>query len=252
MGLSDFIERMPTGNELNGRLGEWLAKHYGKIMTETLVMHDILIDGAGGYTSQIDLLMIGAKGLYIIEVKMFAKAKIYGDGNCFKWYYYSHGKKYEIYSPLKQNKKHIEYLKNFLKDFGDVPCFSIITIICDDFKVTNINQSDTIDTVVCNSLPAMKRAMRLIGKDRPDIFDKAKRRAIFDYIESNQHKGKEARLQHKQNVIAYKENLERIKGKKTCPYCKMPLVLRNGKYGEFYGCSNYPKCNYTLSKEQKR
>jgi 5-methylcytosine-specific restriction endonuclease McrA len=31
----------------------------------------------------------------------------------------------------------------------------------------------------------------------------------------------------------------------TCARCGAPLVLRKGKNGEFYGCSNYPKCKYT-------
>ena len=31
-----------------------------------------------------------------------------------------------------------------------------------------------------------------------------------------------------------------------CPDCGVPMVLRNGKRGEFYGCSNYPNCQKTL------
>ncbi|MBR7181979.1 MAG: topoisomerase DNA-binding C4 zinc finger domain-containing protein, partial [Clostridia bacterium] len=30
-----------------------------------------------------------------------------------------------------------------------------------------------------------------------------------------------------------------------CPRCGKPLVLRNGSYGEFYGCTGYPKCRFT-------
>jgi restriction system protein len=30
-----------------------------------------------------------------------------------------------------------------------------------------------------------------------------------------------------------------------CPRCGGALVKREGKYGEFMGCSNYPKCKYT-------
>lgn len=30
-----------------------------------------------------------------------------------------------------------------------------------------------------------------------------------------------------------------------CPECGGDLVLRNGKYGPFYGCSNFPDCRYT-------
>ena len=31
---------------------------------------------------------------------------------------------------------------------------------------------------------------------------------------------------------------------RECPICHSPLVYRKGKYGEFIGCSNYPKCTY--------
>ena len=34
----------------------------------------------------------------------------------------------------------------------------------------------------------------------------------------------------------------------TCACCGATLVLRRGKNGEFYGCSNFPKCRYTKSK----
>ena len=135
MGLLDFLKKIPTANELTGGFGEWLTKVYSKSMTDALVLHDILIDGADGYTSQIDLILIENKGVFVIEVKTFADAKIYGNTKKTNWYYYKGGKKYEIYSPLKQNKKHVDYLKDFLKDFGDVPVFSIITMICEDFKI---------------------------------------------------------------------------------------------------------------------
>ena len=38
-----------------------------------------------------------------------------------------------------------------------------------------------------------------------------------------------------------------------CPNCKIGnLVMRKGKYGPFYGCSQYPKCAYVERiKEQK-
>ena len=30
-----------------------------------------------------------------------------------------------------------------------------------------------------------------------------------------------------------------------CPNCDVNLVIRKGRYGDFYGCPNYPKCKYT-------
>lgn len=43
----------------------------------------------------------------------------------------------------------------------------------------------------------------------------------------------------KKDKEASKENF------KICPCCGGNLVKRNGKFGSFYGCSNYPKCDYT-------
>ena len=34
----------------------------------------------------------------------------------------------------------------------------------------------------------------------------------------------------------------------TLPLCSSKLILRKGKYGEFYGCSNYPDCKFMLPK----
>ena len=34
-----------------------------------------------------------------------------------------------------------------------------------------------------------------------------------------------------------------------CPFCGGELTLRNGKYGRFWGCSNYPKCKFTRPEE---
>ena len=226
-------------------MGEWLAKVYLKTLPGALVLHDVLIDGNDGFTSQIDLVLIGNKGVYVVEMKMFDDAKIYGDTLKTKWNYYKHGKKYEIYSPLKQNQKHIQYLKNLLNDFGDIPVFSIITMICDDFKIRGENGENTI---ICNSLPAMERAIYKIAEGKPEVLDDIKKQEIYDYIKTNQHIGREARQDHTQRVKAYKENLEEMEKKKICPYCKVELVLRSGKNGEFYGCRNFPKCRYTLKK----
>ena len=36
--------------------------------------------------------------------------------------------------------------------------------------------------------------------------------------------------------------------KYKCPRCGSKLVKRHGPFGDFIGCSSYPKCNYTRSK----
>lgn len=48
-----------------------------------------------------------------------------------------------------------------------------------------------------------------------------------------------------------KESAEPIVTDKICELCGSPLVLRSGRYGSFYACSRFPKCNYTLAKDEK-
>lgn len=35
-----------------------------------------------------------------------------------------------------------------------------------------------------------------------------------------------------------------------CPECKKPLLKRNGRFGEFIGCSGFPKCRFTCSVDE--
>ena len=50
--------------------------------------------------------------------------------------------------------------------------------------------------------------------------------------------------------ISTKEHVENIRVQQwnvehgICPRCGGKLVLRNGKYEEFWGCSNYPRCEF--------
>ena len=121
-------------------------------------------------------------------------------------------------------------------------------MICDDFKISGENDENTM---ICNSLPAMERGIYKLADNKPDIFDDARKKEIFDYIKNNQHLGREERAEHKQNVIAYKEKFKEAQRQRICPYCKSELVLRSGKNGKFYGCNNFPKCRYTMKYEEQ-
>jgi len=53
-------------------------------------------------------------------------------------------------------------------------------------------------------------------------------------------------LEKKYQDVSKKEFTEKPT-KKTCPKCGAPLVMRLGKFGQFYACSQFPKCKYTES-----
>lgn len=52
-----------------------------------------------------------------------------------------------------------------------------------------------------------------------------------------------------------KENMEKILPEETgeaCPQCGSPMVHRNGRYGPFEACSNFPKCKYIKPNEMSK
>jgi DNA topoisomerase-1 len=59
----------------------------------------------------------------------------------------------------------------------------------------------------------------------------------------------------KESIAKNKEKKKDINGKigRKCPKCGSDLLLRKSFYGEFIGCSNYPKCRYTekIKKEKE-
>ena len=56
----------------------------------------------------------------------------------------------------------------------------------------------------------------------------------------------EQNLQKKYEEVSKKDITEKPT-KKICPKCKAPLLIRIGRYGEFYSCSKFPECKYTES-----
>jgi DNA topoisomerase-1 len=47
-----------------------------------------------------------------------------------------------------------------------------------------------------------------------------------------------------------KKKAEPQKTDKKCEICGAELVIRNGRYGSFYACSNFPSCHYTKPIEE--
>ena len=70
---------------------------------------------------------------------------------------------------------------------------------------------------------------------------------VLEQLEAKIDHNEEDRSLHIQNVQQLKERRDRNVASGICPLCGGNLVIRNGRYGKFYGCSNYPRCRYTLN-----
>ena len=56
----------------------------------------------------------------------------------------------------------------------------------------------------------------------------------------------EKNLEEKYEKVSKKDITDKPTEKK-CPKCGAPLIIKLGKFGRFYACSNFPKCKYTES-----
>lgn len=63
----------------------------------------------------------------------------------------------------------------------------------------------------------------------------------YYFVNDNNIIDKNIKKEHIKNI---KKNII-DKDPNKCPKCGGQLIERNGKYGKFIGCSNYPRCKFT-------
>lgn len=112
---------------------------------ESQMFRNVYIPTKNRKTSEIDLLIVSKKGIFVFEIKNYG-GNIYGDANLSKWVQYIGHQKNYFYSPLLQNKKHAKYLKAFLaKNKIEVPIIPLVTTIArGTWKVKNLKADDYI------------------------------------------------------------------------------------------------------------
>ena len=103
------------------------------------IYHDLIIKKDNDEFSQIDLVLVTSEGIIVFEVKDYS-GWIFGSGNNTNWtQVLSYGKrKYKFYNPIKQNNNHITELRKTLKQFEDIPFFSVI-VFFGDCELKEIN-----------------------------------------------------------------------------------------------------------------
>jgi topoisomerase IA-like protein len=102
---------------------------------------------------------------------------------------------------------------------------------------------------VDRSLPVMywRQVVPYIRRYKEPVMFESYAEEIYNTLLAANVEDKGARRQHVQSVKQNKQRRDNAVSSGRCPKCGGKLVLREGRYGRFYGCSNYPKCNYTLN-----
>ncbi len=206
------------------------------------VYNDILIRN-GNYTTQVDHVIISRYGVFVIETKNI-HGKVYGTGKSEYWSQYlpdqgykryGFTQKHKVRNPLWQNAGHIRSLRRSV--FGDdVPIYGIVVF------PTETDLNINVDQPVLNMwdvIPYIK-TIRNVVLSEEQMEDYCQRLLKVSSREESD------RERHLANIAMNKVRRDERLAAGLCPLCGSKLVLRNGKYGEFWGCSGYPRCTYIL------
>ena len=127
-GLLDTLLDSIFDNEWVGRKGEKLTerelnlvKFFGR---DGKILRNVYLPKTNGETSEIDVVFITQKGIFVIESKNYS-GWVFGDEKSAKWTAMLPNRaKNSFYNPIMQNRTHVKWLKQYLNDA--TPLFSLI------------------------------------------------------------------------------------------------------------------------------
>lgn len=199
---------------------------------EYKVLHDCILPTATG-TTQIDHIVVSPYGIFVIETKNY-KGWIYGTEHSAKWTQNIYGKKNTFMNPIHQNYAHVKAIEAQLSGMTSIPIVPIVAFSGEaDLKV------DTKSAVVYFS-----RLTKTILQYKEKKGDLSEVDRVCDQLSHAKIRSKGIKREHiagVKNKVALEKNTV---ASGHCPRCGAALILKNGKYGSFTGCSNYPKCRY--------
>ncbi len=134
--LLKTVTSLKRGTQSERDLVLQLLKHG---LPSQTIFHDLCLVKNNKQFAQIDVVLATTEGIIVIEVKDY-RGWIFGNGNHTHWtQVLAYGKrKYRFYNPIKQNNGHINTLNNQLKQFKNIPFFSVI-VFYGDCELKEIN-----------------------------------------------------------------------------------------------------------------
>ncbi len=200
--LLKSVTSLNRGTKSERHLVLQLLKHGFPAQT---VFHDLYIEKQNGEFSQIDVVMATTEGIIVFEVKDFS-GWIFGNGNHSHWtQVLAYGeKKFRFFNPIKQNKNHIETLRRQLKQFENIPFFSII-VFYGDCELKEINFVPQRTYLVRFS--RVFEVLKLIKKNN-EAAPYYNKREILELIKQAVQKGESVNVQEK-----HIENINDMLGK---------------------------------------
>lgn len=231
-----------------GEIGEARVKEILQNLPEGYhVLNDVVLKTEKG-TTQIDHIVISKHAVFVIETKNY-RGDIYGDDNRKEWTQlivtdvnyenswktYTYVTKNRFYNPVKQSLGHTIRVKNLLTDYPHLPVLSIV-VFSNEANLLNVKTNNyVISEKQLLSTISNHQTIYLTDSQLEEIIELLHQKNIRDSVDNNTHIS---------NLKTAEKEVRNKLNSGICPKCGGKLIHRKGKFGSFWGCSNYPKCKF--------
>lgn len=234
-----------------GKQGELIVRDIlSHLPEEYHVLHDIILKTEKG-TTQIDHVVISRYGIITIETKNY-RGEIYGDDTRKEWTQlivtevtyakkwwktYTYVTKNHFYNPVKQSLGHAYRIKELLSAYPNLKIVPIV-VFAGDALLNNVRSNHHV--IYENRLLELIYSYGTICLTDYDV------QTVLSILNENNVRETVSDRQHVENLRNAAREVHTTINSGICPKCGGRLIERHGKYGTFYGCSNYPQCRFIV------
>lgn len=204
----DYFQQTPyfieTGNSylatMNdaGKKGEYaLGDQLARAFPSVWFAFNVYVPKGNGYYSEVDVVMITAKGIYVFETKNYS-GWIFGRATDEKWTQtFRTGTKSRFYNPIKQNAAHIKALAEYLH--LDRSCFVSIVVFGNQCTLKSISSTVDVPVVYCSDA---SKTVASIEAQRADMFSRPQMDVIHNRMKAVSNVDESVKAAHISNSTA--------------------------------------------------
>lgn len=220
------------------------------------VLHDITLTYED-LKAQIDYVIVTKGSVYLIECKNLMGNITVDNKGQFSREFIVNGRKIRegIYSPYTQAQRHKEIIKKrwlsktnklfagMREKYFDNYWYKPLVVLSNSKSVLNTKYAPK---EIKNCTIRVDQLIDYIKKDisnfNKDLYSNKKtmEEIAQSFLEANVSEYVSIADRYKDEIRKNEEIVDDV-----CPTCGGKLVKREGKYGEFYGCFNFPNCRFT-------
>ena len=220
------------------------------------VLHDITLTFED-LKAQIDYVIVTKGSVYLIECKNLIGNITVDNKGQFSREFVVNGRKIKegIYSPYTQAQRHKEIIKkrwlsktnklfaSMREKYFDNYWYKPLVVLSNSKSILNTKYApreiknntirvDQLIDYIKNDIANYDRDLYSNKKTMEEIAQSFLEANVSEYVSI---------------ADRYKDEVgkEEVVNDDFCPSCGSMLIKREGKYGVFFGCSNYPKCRFT-------